>query len=103
MYVDEIFSGLDYANFPKITVIENKMGVREMVRVKDITVTSTCEHHEVTMMTNSCRLHPLVVKSLVCLKINRIVRFFLACKFRTYDSADPCRFANLAWKQKMLL
>ncbi|CSI80699.1 GTP cyclohydrolase I [Vibrio cholerae] len=22
MYVDEIFSGLDYANFPKITVIE---------------------------------------------------------------------------------
>ncbi len=24
MYVDEIFSGLDYTNFPKITVIENK-------------------------------------------------------------------------------
>ncbi|MGS0724156.1 GTP cyclohydrolase I, partial [Shewanella sp. 30m-9] len=32
MYVDEIFSGLDYENFPKITVIENKMGVDEMVR-----------------------------------------------------------------------
>ncbi len=24
MYVDEIFSGLDYANFPKITVIEEQ-------------------------------------------------------------------------------
>lgn len=31
MYVDEIFSGLDYANFPKITLIENKMKVDEMV------------------------------------------------------------------------
>ena len=30
MYVDEIFSGLDYANFPKITVIDNKMGFDEM-------------------------------------------------------------------------
>ncbi|MDP0699574.1 GTP cyclohydrolase I, partial [Klebsiella pneumoniae] len=31
LYVDEIFSGLDYANFPKITVIENKMKVDEIV------------------------------------------------------------------------
>ena len=40
MYVDEIFSGLDYANFPKITLIENKMKVDEMVTVRDITLTS---------------------------------------------------------------
>ena len=33
MYVDEIFAGLDYANFPKITVIENKMGVDEMINI----------------------------------------------------------------------
>ncbi len=49
MYVDEIFSGLDYANFPKITLIENKMKVDEMVTVRDITLTSTCEHHFVTI------------------------------------------------------
>ncbi|MCT6884384.1 MAG: GTP cyclohydrolase I, partial [Gilliamella apis] len=31
MYVDEIFSGLNYHNFPKITLIENKMQVDEMI------------------------------------------------------------------------
>ena len=39
MYVEEIFSGLDYQQFPKITLIENKMGVDEMVKVSNITVT----------------------------------------------------------------
>ena len=49
MYIDEIFSGLDYSQFPKISVIENKMGVEEMVKITDINLTSTCEHHFVTI------------------------------------------------------
>ena len=49
MYVDEIFSGLDYARFPKATAIDNKMGVEEMVKVDDISVVSTCEHHFITI------------------------------------------------------
>ena len=45
MYVNEIFSGLDSGNFPKITVIENKMQYDQMVCVQDIEVMSMCEHH----------------------------------------------------------
>ncbi|QSX33965.1 GTP cyclohydrolase I FolE [Shewanella avicenniae] len=76
MYVDEIFSGLDYANFPKITVIENKMGVDEMVRVQDISLTSTCEHHLVTI-DGMATVAYLPRKNIIGLsKINRIVRFF---------------------------
>ncbi len=76
MYVDEIFSGLDYANFPKITVIENKMGFDEMIKVKDINLTSTCEHHLVTI-DGFATVAYLPRKNIIGLsKINRIVRFF---------------------------
>ncbi|MEZ9525539.1 GTP cyclohydrolase I FolE [Enterovibrio norvegicus] len=76
MYVDEVFSGLDYSNFPKITVIDNKMGCDEMVRVKNITLTSTCEHHLVTI-DGACTVAYLPKDKIIGLsKINRIVRFF---------------------------
>ncbi|ABO25352.1 GTP cyclohydrolase I FolE [Shewanella loihica] len=76
MYVDEIFSGLDYENFPKITVIENKMGFDEMVKVNDISLTSTCEHHLVTI-DGVATVAYLPRKNIIGLsKINRIVRFF---------------------------
>jgi GTP cyclohydrolase I len=76
MYVDEIFAGLDYLNFPKITVIDNKMGVAEMVKVSDIAVTSTCEHHFVTI-DGTARVAYIPRDKIIGLsKINRIVRFF---------------------------
>lgn len=46
MYVDEFFKGLDYANFPKCTTVENKMSAEgEFVAIKNIRVVSMCEHH----------------------------------------------------------
>ncbi len=76
MYVDEIFAGLDYMNFPKITLIDNKMGVEEMVKVSDIAVTSTCEHHFVTI-DGTARVAYIPRDKIIGLsKINRIVRFF---------------------------
>jgi GTP cyclohydrolase I len=76
MYVDEIFSGLDYAKFPKITAIENKMQVEEMVQVDNIDLVSTCEHHFVTI-DGSARVAYIPGDTIIGLsKINRIVRFF---------------------------
>ncbi len=76
MYVREIFSGLDYCNFPKISVIENKMNVDEMVTVSGITVTSTCEHHFVTIDGTAKVAYIPKGKVIGLSKINRIVRFF---------------------------
>lgn len=76
MYVHEIFSGLDYQNFPKISVIENKMAVDEMVKVSDVNLTSTCEHHFITI-DGLAQVAYIPSNKIVGLsKINRIVRFF---------------------------
>ncbi len=76
MYVDEIFSGLDYARFPKATAIANKMGVEEMVRIDDISVVSTCEHHFITIDGVASVAYIPAGRIIGLSKINRIVRFF---------------------------
>ena len=76
MYVDEIFSGLDYGRFPKATAIENKMGVEEMVRIDDIAVVSTCEHHFITIDGLASVAYIPAGKIIGLSKVNRIVRFF---------------------------
>ncbi|MBM5002113.1 GTP cyclohydrolase I FolE [Vibrio parahaemolyticus] len=76
MYVDEIFSGLNYENFPKITTIENKMYVDEEIVVKDISFTSTCEHHMVVIDGVATVGYIPSDKVIGLSKVNRLVRFF---------------------------
>lgn len=76
MYVNEIFSGLDYDSFPRISMIENKMGAREMVLIRDIDMTSTCEHHFVTIDGMAKVAYVPRDKVIGLSKINRVVRFF---------------------------
>ena len=76
MYVDEIFSGLDYGEFPKISLIDNKMATEEMVKVKAVKVISTCEHHFVTIDGLADVAYLPGDKIIGLSKINRIVKFF---------------------------
>ena len=76
MYVYEIFSGLDYDSFPKISLIDNKFGASEMVKVSDIALTSTCEHHFVTIDGVANVAYVPASQIIGLSKINRIVRFF---------------------------
>lgn len=76
MYVNEIFWGLKPENFPKCTVIENKMGNDEMVIEKDITLMSNCEHHFVTIDGKAHVAYIPKKKVLGLSKMNRIVEYF---------------------------
>ena len=76
MYVREIFSGLDYSHFPKLSLIDNKMGANEMVKIRNIDLTSTCEHHFVTIDGVAKVAYIPKGRIIGLSKINRIVRFF---------------------------
>lgn len=76
MYVNEVFSGLDSENFPKITVIDNKMEYDQMVLVQDIRVLSVCEHHFQTIDGFATVAYVPNRKVVGLSKINRIVQFF---------------------------
>lgn len=76
MYLNEIFWGLDYDNFPKITTIENKMQYDNMLLERHIKVSSQCEHHFIPMMGEAFIAYLPDKKVIGLSKINRIVEFF---------------------------
>ena len=76
MYVNEIFGGLDYRNFPKLTVVENKMRCDEMIKVGSISLSSTCEHHFITIDGTATVAYIPKGKVIGLSKINRVVAFF---------------------------
>lgn len=76
MYIKEIFSGLDPANKPKVTLFENKFNYNEMVVEKDITFYSHCEHHFVPIIGKAHIAYISSGKIIGLSKINRIVQYY---------------------------
>jgi len=76
MYVNEIFGGLSPDNFPKITIIENKMQYDQMVCVQNIQVMSFCEHHFQPIDGFATVAYIPNKKVIGLSKINRIVEYF---------------------------
>ena len=76
MYVHEIFGGLDYRNFPKLTVVDNKIDCDEMIRVDNIGISSTCEHHFLAIDGTATVAYIPKGKIIGLSKINRVVAFF---------------------------
>lgn len=76
MYVEEIFSGLDPKNKPKIALFENKYQYNEMVLEKNITFYSNCEHHFVPIIGKAHVAYQSNGKVIGLSKLNRIVQHF---------------------------
>jgi GTP cyclohydrolase IA len=76
MYVQEIFSGLDPANKPKIALFDNKYGYGQMLVEKDITLFSNCEHHFVPIYGKAHVAYISSGKVIGLSKLNRIVQYF---------------------------
>jgi GTP cyclohydrolase I len=76
MFVYEKFWGLKPENFPKCTVIDNKMNYDEMVTEKNITVLSDCEHHFVQIDGKAHVSYIPNAKVLGLSKLNRVVEYF---------------------------
>lgn len=76
MYVNEVFSGLNPANKPSITLFDNNYGYNEMLIEKNIKVHSFCEHHFVPIIGKAHVAYISNGKVIGLSKINRIVDFF---------------------------
>ena len=75
MYVEEIFSGLDPKNKPKVALFDNKYKYKEMLVEKDITFYSNCEHHFVPIIGKAHVAYISNGQVIGLSKINRIVQY----------------------------
>lgn len=76
MYINEVFSGLDPKNMPKVRLFENKYKYNEMLVEKDITLFSHCEHHFVPIFGKAHVAYISKGNVIGLSKINRIVQYF---------------------------
>ncbi|RZS99488.1 GTP cyclohydrolase I FolE [Aquimarina brevivitae] len=76
MYVEEIFSGLDPANKPKIALFDNKYQYNQMLVEKNITFYSNCEHHFVPIIGKAHVAYISSGKVIGLSKLNRMVQYY---------------------------
>lgn len=75
-FIEEIYYGLDYANFPQVSFTANEYNYDEPVIADGIIFNSTCEHHLVNI-SGVAHIAYIPNERLIGLsKINRIVDFF---------------------------
>jgi GTP cyclohydrolase I len=76
MYIDEIFSGLNPNNKPKVALFDNKYQYNQMLVEKDITFYSNCEHHFVPIIGKAHVAYISSGKVIGLSKLNRIVQYY---------------------------
>lgn len=76
MYVEEIFSGLDPKNKPKVALFDNKYQYNQMLIEKNITFYSNCEHHFVPIIGKAHIAYKSSGKVIGLSKLNRIVQYY---------------------------
>ena len=76
MYIDEIFSGLNPKNKPKVALFDNKYQYNQMLVEKDITFYSNCEHHFVPIIGKAHISYISAGRVIGLSKLNRIVNYY---------------------------
>jgi GTP cyclohydrolase I len=76
MYVKDIFSGLNPANKPSVTLFENKYGYNQMLVEKNISLYSMCEHHFVPILGKAHVAYMANGKVIGLSKIHRMVKYY---------------------------
>ncbi len=76
MYIDEIYSGLNPKNKPKVALFDNKYHYNQMLVEKDISFYSNCEHHFVPIIGRAHVAYISSGKVIGLSKLNRIVQYF---------------------------
>ena len=76
MFIQEIFSGLDPKNEPKVSVFENEYNYNKMLVEANINFNSTCEHHFLPIFGKAHVGYISSGKVIGLSKLNRIVDYF---------------------------
>jgi len=76
MFIQEIFSGLNPANKPKISVFDNSYNYDKMLVEADISFNSTCEHHFLPIVGKAHIGYISSGKVIGLSKLNRIVDYY---------------------------